>query len=50
MQFKAADDKQPDVDALAALPDRPDVDAPTRRRRGPADPWGCGGAGLTWSH
>ena len=32
MQIKAADDKQPDLDALAALLDRPEVDAPTRRR------------------
>ncbi len=32
MQIKAADDKQPDLDALAALLERPDVDAPTRRR------------------
>ena len=32
MLIKAADDKQPDLDALAALLDRPDVDAPTRRR------------------
>jgi hypothetical protein len=32
MQIKAADDKQPDLDALTALLERPDVDAPTRRR------------------
>jgi Nuclease-related domain len=32
LQIKAADDKQPDLDALAVLLDRPDVDAPSRRR------------------
>ena len=32
MQTKAADDKQPQLDALAALLERPDVDTPTRRR------------------
>lgn len=32
MQIKAADDKQPDLDALAVLLERPDVEAPTRRR------------------
>ncbi len=32
MQIKAADDKQPDLDALAALLERPDVAAPTRRQ------------------
>jgi Nuclease-related domain len=32
VQIKAADDKQPQLDALAALLDRPDVDAATRRR------------------
>ena len=34
MQIKAADDKQPDLDALA----------------GPRSPRACDGAGLTWSH
>ena len=32
MLIKAADDKQPTIDALEALLARPDVDAPTRRR------------------
>jgi len=32
MQLKAADDKQPDIDALTALLARPDVDSSTRRR------------------
>lgn len=32
MQIKAADDRQPDVDALTTLLDRSDVDAPTRKR------------------
>ena len=32
MQIKAADDKQPDLDALALLLERPGVDAQTRRR------------------
>jgi hypothetical protein len=32
MQIKVADDKQPQLDALAALLERPDVDTPTRRR------------------
>ena len=32
MQIKAADGKQPDLDALAALLERPGVDAATRRR------------------
>ena len=32
MQIKAADGRQPDLDALAALLERPDVDAQTRRR------------------
>lgn len=31
MQLKAADDKQPDLDALAALLERADVDPTTRR-------------------
>lgn len=32
MQIKAADDKQPQIDALQALLARPDVDAHTRHR------------------
>jgi hypothetical protein len=32
MQIKPAADKQPQLDALAVLLERPDVDAPTRRR------------------
>jgi Nuclease-related domain len=32
VQIQPADDKQPQLDALAMLLERPDVDAPTRRR------------------
>ncbi len=32
MQIKAADDKQPQIDAQTSLLSRPDVDAPTRKR------------------